>query len=159
MTLFTFVDNVHWLVPVSPGMDLLPKAPTPKKLLREAMAEPSMHARSLGAYGQVIDTLSEKGYSYAQIANWLSDRLKGEIKRGQVYYVHQNWLEEQQTKQSRAALDQIAKEEASGDGSHEPEKMDEATAQFLQENHENVLDREADTADAQRKGPRRRKKP
>lgn len=136
-------------------MDATPKAPTPKSLLREAIAEPSQHVRKLGAYGLVINTLAEKGFSYANIAKWLSDRLKDDIRRGQVYYVHQNWLGERQVKQSRAALEQMALEEMTG--SDELGKMEPELSTFLQEAEDRRMDQEAHAKDARRGNRKQRK--
>jgi hypothetical protein len=46
--------------------------PSPEQLYREAEAEPNY--RNLSSYSDVIGTLREKGFSYRDIAEWLSER-------------------------------------------------------------------------------------
>ncbi len=49
------------------------------------------------AYVDPICKLQSRGYSYAEIANWLNEKLTGKLEgkkitRGQVYRVYQQWL-------------------------------------------------------------------
>jgi hypothetical protein len=46
-------------------------------------------------YKKAIITLREHGYSYGGIAEWLTKELSAPVKRGQVYYVYQLHLAEQ----------------------------------------------------------------
>src|SRR5258708_17475836 len=86
------VQSVYDLEPVT----LIPEVPSPKKLLKEAKAEAHQHPFDLLDYCDVIDILFRKGFSYAQIAKWLSVRLEDTVKRGQIYYVYQLWLQKQE---------------------------------------------------------------
>ena len=138
-------------------MGLIPEVPTPKKLLREAKAEQHQHPYDLLDYGDVIDTLFRKGFSYAQIAEWLSTRLEDTIKRGQIYYVYQNWLQKKQS----AEVDEFFNKQESGLVAGEQGiefASDPAFEEMLKESHDAKLDAEADKEDLKRK-PKRRKKP
>lgn len=42
---------------------------------------------NVSSYEDAILTLRERGYSYGDIAKWLSKELNAPVKRGQVYYV------------------------------------------------------------------------
>ena len=147
--------TLYNLITFSPPMDLTPEIPTPKRLLKEAKAETPQHPYDLADYGDVIDVLFRKSFSYAKIAKWLSVRLGVPIKRGQIYYVYQNLLKSRQVAQSRAVLEQIAGEEMSGIGD-EPETLDPEHEKFLRESHEAQLDAKADEEDAKRKRKRRK---
>jgi len=55
----------------------------------------------LETYIDAITKLRTRGYSYAEIANWLTEKLAENlgpkrIRRGQVYRVYQNWLQIQE---------------------------------------------------------------
>jgi len=45
-------------------------------------------------YETAILALRERGYSFGEIAEWLTKELGAPVKRGQVYYVYQAWQEE-----------------------------------------------------------------
>jgi hypothetical protein len=45
-------------------------------------------------YENAIVALRERGYSYGEIAAWLSEKLNAPVQRGQVYYVCQARAEE-----------------------------------------------------------------
>ena len=131
-------------------MSLIPEIPTPKKLLKDAKAEPLQHPYDLSDYGKVIDTLFKKGFSYAKIAKWLSARLGGTVKRGQIYYVYNIWLDRTRSAEVEAML--VEQEKGSM-----PEMLtgmpstDPALEQMIREDRERQLDAEADKEDMKRK--------
>ena len=45
-------------------------------------------------YEKAILALRERGYSFAEIAEWLGKEINAPVKRGQVYYVYQSHLAE-----------------------------------------------------------------
>jgi hypothetical protein len=128
----------------------IPEVPTPKKLLKEAKAEAHQHPFDLLDYGEVIDTLFKKGFSFADIAKWLSARLEDAIKRGQIYYAYQVWLEKQETARvdkQLTAHEIFTAEDLLGNGPPD----DPALEAMLQESHEAQLDAKAAREDSHRK--------
>jgi hypothetical protein len=63
--------------------------PPPELLFREAEQEPDF--RTLSAYVDSIRTLRDKGFSYREIAHWLSER-GVEVDHNAVYRVNRNSL-------------------------------------------------------------------
>ena len=63
--------------------------PPPEFLLREAEQEPDF--RTLSAYVDSIQTLRDKGFSYREIAHWLSER-GVDVDHNAVYRVYTNSL-------------------------------------------------------------------
>jgi hypothetical protein len=63
--------------------------PPPEELQREAEEEPNY--RDLSHYASVIGTLREKGFSYRDIAEWLSER-GVDVDHNAVYRVYTNSL-------------------------------------------------------------------
>jgi hypothetical protein len=63
--------------------------PPPEALFREAEQEPDF--RTLSAYVESIRTLRDKGFSYREIAHWLSERGVG-VDHNAVYRVYTNSL-------------------------------------------------------------------
>lgn len=139
-------------------MSLTPEIPTPKKLLKEAKAEPLQHPYDLSDYGHVIDTLFKKGFSYAKIAKWFSARLGGTVKRGQIYYTYQNWSEKKKGAETDAWL---AKQEKGsvGDVLDGKPSFDPALEEMIRTDQERQLDAEAKKEDSKRRRKPRRKAP
>lgn len=139
-------------------MSLTPEIPTPKKLLKEAKAEPLQHPYDLSAYGGVIHTLLKKGFSYAKTAKWFSARLGGTVKRGQIYYVYQNWRDKENIAETEAWL---AKEEKGSvadilDGKP---SIDPALEEMIRTDQERQLDAKAEKEDSKRRRKPRLKSP
>ena len=63
--------------------------PPPELLFREAEQEPDF--RTLSAYVDSIQMLREKGFSYREIAHWLSER-GVDVDHNAVYRVYTNSL-------------------------------------------------------------------
>ena len=63
--------------------------PSPELLFRQAEQEPDV--RALSAYVDSIHTLREKGFSYREIADWLSER-GVDVDHNAVYRVYTNSL-------------------------------------------------------------------
>ncbi len=63
--------------------------PPPELLFREAEQEPDL--QTLSAYVDSIQTLRDKGFSYREIAHWLSQRGVG-VDHNAVYRVYTNSL-------------------------------------------------------------------
>ena len=63
--------------------------PPPELLFRQAEQEPDF--RALSAYVDSIHMLRDKGFSYREIANWLSDR-GVDVDHNAVYRVYTNSL-------------------------------------------------------------------
>jgi hypothetical protein len=138
-------------------MSLTPEIPTPKRLLKEAKTEELQHPYDLTDYGEVIDVLFRKGFSYAKIAKWLSVRLEGPVKRGQIYYVYQNLLKSRRAAESLAASSSLVDDErSSGPENGEADDFDPELAKFLNESQEAQLDAQADKEDSKRKRKRRK---
>lgn len=81
---------------------------SPAKIAKLASAMPwKENARvNVMPYENAIVALRERGYSYGEIATWLSEKLNAPVQRGQVYYVCQ----------CRAAVDEEAFETAEREG-------------------------------------------
>lgn len=64
---------------------------TPAAIAKMATAMPwKENARvDIFPYEKAIFALRERGYSYGEIATWLSEKLNAPVQRGQVYYVCQ----------------------------------------------------------------------
>ena len=64
---------------------------SPAQIAQKAASMPwKENARvDLFPYEKAIHALRERGYSYGEIALWLSKELNAPVKRGQVYYVCQ----------------------------------------------------------------------
>lgn len=67
------------------------QAMTPEAIAQKAASMPwKKNARvNLLPYENAIAALRERGYSYGEIATWLTKELNAPVKRGQVYYVCQ----------------------------------------------------------------------
>jgi len=83
--------------------------PPPELLLQEAEQEPNY--RGLSQYAAVIGTLREKGFSYRDIADWLSER-GVEVTHSAVYRVYTNSLSDYEAHLESLREDQEAQEEA-----------------------------------------------
>jgi hypothetical protein len=79
--------------------------PPPDALLREAEEEPNY--RNLASYCPVIDKLRSKGFSYREIAEWLTER-GVEADHNAVYRVYINSLSDHEA----AIVDKEDEEEA-----------------------------------------------
>jgi hypothetical protein len=135
-------------------MGMIPEVPTPKKLLKEAKAEPHQNPFDLLDYGSVIHTLLKKGFSFGGAAKWLSVRLEETIKRGQIYYVYQLWLQKQKTAahlQQMSSHENLPAENFLGGPPGDP-----ALDAMIQESHAAQLDAKAAKEDSQRKRKKRK---
>ena len=83
--------------------------PPPDALLREAEEEPNY--RDLSEYCPVIATLRGKGFSYREIAEWLSER-GVELDHNAVYRVYLNSLSKYEAAMEEKEIDEEAQEEA-----------------------------------------------
>ena len=93
-------------VPSSHSVNVAPlEMPPPDALLREAEEEPNY--RSLASYCPVIDKLRRKGFSYREIAEWLTER-GVEADHNAVYRVYMNSLSDHEA----AMVDKEDEEEA-----------------------------------------------
>ena len=71
----------------------------------------------VGAYIDAICKLRARAYSYAEIADWLNERLADKllgkkIKRGQVYRAYQQWLVVNDSMSDGFSVPHISDEEA-----------------------------------------------
>ena len=69
---------------------------SPAAIARKAASMPWQENARIDVfpYEKAIVALRERGYSYGEVATWLSNELKAPVKRGQVYYVCQAREEE-----------------------------------------------------------------
>ncbi len=88
----------------------------------------------LESYVEAINKLRTRGYSYAEIANWLTGQLAKElagkkIRRGQVYRVYQQWLEQSEAESwgHIGGVRAISEEEAEKEAEIEDKKPPEST--------------------------------
>ncbi|MEZ5413278.1 MAG: hypothetical protein R3F03_03080 [Opitutaceae bacterium] len=80
--------------------------PSPEMLLVEAEGAVDRDAPiDLNSYGNVIDQLRDKNYSFGKIAEWLSDRLGRRINKGAVFRSHQIWLQWQKLNESTMGIE------------------------------------------------------
>jgi hypothetical protein len=70
------------------------RKPTPEELLVEVEGQGAAKTYEFEDYLSVIHALQQKGHSYADIAEYLKDRLGIIASRGQVYRAYQIWLQE-----------------------------------------------------------------
>jgi hypothetical protein len=89
--------------------DELIAMPWPEELQRQAEEEPNY--RDLSQYASVIGTLREKGFSYRDIADWLSQR-GVEVDHNAVYRVYRNSLSDYDAHLESQREDREAQEEA-----------------------------------------------
>jgi hypothetical protein len=89
--------------------DELIAMPPPEELLLEAEQEPNY--RDLSHYGSVIGTLRGKGFSYRDIADWLSQR-GVEVDHNAVYRVYTNSLSDHDAHLESQREDEEAQDEA-----------------------------------------------
>jgi hypothetical protein len=71
------------------------KKPTPEELLVEIQGQEAAKTYEFEDYLPVIHALQQKGHSYADIAQYIKERLGIIASRGQVYRAYQIWLAEQ----------------------------------------------------------------
>jgi hypothetical protein len=83
--------------------------PPPEMLFREAEEEQDL--RSLSEYVDSIRTLRDKGFSYREIAQWLSER-GVEADHNAVYRVYTNSLSDYEAQLESQREDEEAREEA-----------------------------------------------
>jgi len=83
--------------------------PPPEELLREA--EQELNYRALAEYTDVIRTLRNKGFSYRDIAGWLSER-GVETDHNAVYRVYTNRLSDEEGNFEAQREEREAEEEA-----------------------------------------------
>ena len=80
--------------------------PPPEALLEEAEREPNF--RDLSAYCPVIATLRGKGFSYREIAEWLSER-GVDVDHNAVYRVYLNSLSKYEAAIEEKEIDDYAR--------------------------------------------------
>jgi hypothetical protein len=83
--------------------------PPPEALLREAVEEPNH--RDLADYVHVIATLRGKGFTYRNIAEWLTER-GVEADHNAVYRVYTNTMSDEQAAEESRRDDEEAEMEA-----------------------------------------------
>ncbi len=83
--------------------------PSPERLQLEAEGEPNY--RDLSSYASVIGTLRGKGFSYREIAEWLSERGL-EVDHNAVYRVYTNSLSDYDAHLESQRADEDAQAEA-----------------------------------------------
>jgi hypothetical protein len=93
----------------APGKATPSEMPPPEVLFREAEQEPDF--RTLSAYADSIRTLRDKGFSYREIAHWLSER-GVDFDHNAVYRVHRSSLSDYDAHLEDLQEDQEAHEEA-----------------------------------------------
>ncbi len=71
------------------------KKPTPEELLIEVQGQAAAKTYEFEDYLPVIHALQQKGHSYADIAEFIKDRLGISASRGQIYRAYQIWLADQ----------------------------------------------------------------
>ncbi len=81
------------------------KPPTPDELLAEVRGRGAAKTYAFQDYIEVVDHMNSNGYSYAKIAEFLTEKLGYGISRGQVYRAHQIWLEDMAERAQVAAED------------------------------------------------------
>jgi hypothetical protein len=86
-----------------------PIMPDPEVLFRQAEQEPDF--QTLSAYVDSIQMLRDKGFSYREIAHWLSDR-GVEVDHNAVYRVYTNTLSGYDGHSEDLAIAEVAKQEA-----------------------------------------------
>ena len=69
--------------------------PTPEQLLEEIEGKPSAKQHALDEYMEAVHAVKQKGYSYAYISEFLSERLGGKFSKGQVFRYYKQWLKVQ----------------------------------------------------------------
>jgi hypothetical protein len=69
------------------------KKPSPAELLAEVRGRGPAKTYEFEDYIEVVQEMQAKNFSYANIAQFLSERLGYTITRGQVYRAYQTWLE------------------------------------------------------------------
>lgn len=89
--------NIDEQTGMSLDQDMAPKAkkkkPSPDELLAEVRGRGPAKTYEFEDYIEVIHEMQDKNFSYAKIAEFLSERLGYSIARGQVYRAYQTWLE------------------------------------------------------------------
>jgi hypothetical protein len=80
------------VVSLQPGSPIMPD---PERLFREAEGEPDL--RTLSAYVDSIRILRDKGFSYREIADWLSER-GIEVDHNSVYRAYTKSLSDYEVK-------------------------------------------------------------
>lgn len=66
----------------------------PKLIAEKAAQMPWKESARIDLYPHqaAIVTLRKRGYSYGEIGEWLAKELSAPVKRGQVYYIYQQYL-------------------------------------------------------------------
>lgn len=72
------------------------KVPTPEELLEEVSGKSAAKTYPFDEYMGAVDVMQKKGYSYAEIAKFLAERLGQNITKGQVYRGLTLWREDQE---------------------------------------------------------------
>lgn len=70
--------------------------PTPEQFLEEVTGKPSPKRYVFDEYMDSVHILKQKGYSYADIAAQLSERLGEDFSRGQVFRAYRQWQKDQE---------------------------------------------------------------
>ncbi len=80
------------------------KVPTPEELLEEVSGKSAAKTYPFEDYMQAVHVMkTDKGYSFAEIAEYLSGRLGGEFTKGQVYRGYQLWLDRKEQEEHEEA--------------------------------------------------------
>jgi len=81
------------------AMKIKKKKPSPGELLAEVKGQPAVRTYEFDDYVEVIHEMQSKGFSYAKIAEFLTEKLGYAITRGQVYRAYQLWAQVQEEEQ------------------------------------------------------------
>ncbi len=92
------------------------RKPSPEELLAEVKGLKPASTYEFDEYLDVVNELKNKDHSYADIAEFLTEKLGIAVTRGQVYRAHMMWLEmqeemERQEDEARRAREEQEKEE------------------------------------------------
>lgn len=126
------------------------KKPTPHELLAEVKGKGEAKTYQFEDYIEVIDEMQKKDYSYAQIAQFLQDRLGIAVNRGQVYRAYQLWLEfKEQEERERAEAEEEARRQGYLD--EEPPSEEELKERAIASAAGDVIRYVADTYSGEKK--------
>jgi virulence-associated protein VapD len=102
------------------------KKPSPAELLTEVKGLKPAKTYEFEDYLEVVDELKRKENSYADIAEFLTQKLGIAVSRGQVYRAHMLWLEaKEEFEREQAEAQREYEEMIAEEGREPPEELDE----------------------------------
>jgi hypothetical protein len=109
--------------------------PSPFELLEEITQQGTAKTYQFEDYLEVIDQMHKKDFSYAKIADFLTQRLGYSVTRGQVYRAYNQWLELKEMEEEKAELERLAADfdepDFDPEEDQENQKLNEAAATVL----------------------------